>query len=102
MDVSFCVEDPLSLDADAWLADHELLGTVLFPGAGLVELAFHAGDRVGCGTVRELIAEEPLVLPARGALALRVVVGALDGSHGRPQPAHDARAERGRRTRVGG
>ena len=28
----------LSLDAQPWLADHAALGTILFPGTGLVEL----------------------------------------------------------------
>ena len=38
----------LSTAAQPWLADHAVAGTVLFPGAGFVELVLRAGDEVGC------------------------------------------------------
>ncbi|MYR47356.1 acyltransferase domain-containing protein, partial [Streptomyces sp. SID5910] len=38
----------LSLASHAWLADHAVLGAVLLPGTAFVELALHAGGRVGC------------------------------------------------------
>ncbi|MFE5915438.1 type I polyketide synthase, partial [Streptomyces wedmorensis] len=44
----------LSLRTHPWLADHAVLGSVLFPGTGFVELAVRAGDVVGCGHVEEL------------------------------------------------
>ncbi|PRY01759.1 type I polyketide synthase [Allonocardiopsis opalescens] len=66
----------LSLDAQPWLADHAVVGSVLLPGTGFVELAVRAGDEVGCGAVEELTLEAPLLLPERGAVALRVVVDA--------------------------
>ncbi|MGH3240683.1 MAG: SDR family NAD(P)-dependent oxidoreductase, partial [Spirillospora sp.] len=65
----------LSLTAQPWLADHAVGGTVLFPGAGLVELAVRAGDQVGCGALDTLTLETPLVLPRDGGVALQVVVG---------------------------
>ncbi|MFD4433406.1 type I polyketide synthase, partial [Nocardia sp. NPDC058497] len=44
-----------SLDSVEWLADHSVLGTVLLPGTGLVELASHVGGMLGCGVVDELV-----------------------------------------------
>ncbi|MFF3460395.1 type I polyketide synthase [Streptomyces sp. NPDC002730] len=68
----------LSLQSHPWLADHAVMDTVLVPGTGLVELAVHAGDQVGCGQVEELTLQAPLVLPERGGIALRVTVGAAE------------------------
>ncbi|MEU0838795.1 type I polyketide synthase [Streptomyces sp. NPDC005962] len=65
----------LSLSAQPWLADHAVGGTVLFPGSGFVELAVRAGDEAGRGRVEELAIETPLALPARGGVAIQVVVG---------------------------
>ncbi|MCP2342727.1 SDR family NAD(P)-dependent oxidoreductase [Actinomadura rupiterrae] len=73
----------LSLDAQPWLADHDVLGTVLLPGTGLVELALRAARQVGCDAVDELTLEAPLVIPERGAVAVRVVVGGPDDSGAR-------------------
>ncbi|MEV0598860.1 type I polyketide synthase [Streptomyces sp. NPDC050315] len=71
-----------------WLADHAVLGRVLLPGTGLVELALRAGGEVGCGRLEELTLETPLELPAHGAVAVQVVVGAADGSGARPVTVH--------------
>ncbi|WP_425274909.1 SDR family NAD(P)-dependent oxidoreductase, partial [Streptomyces flavovariabilis] len=68
----------LSLEEQPWLADHAVLGSVLLPGAALVDLAVWAGDQSGCGRVAELTFENPLVLPARGAVQIQVVVGDAD------------------------
>ncbi|MGW2524623.1 acyltransferase domain-containing protein, partial [Streptomyces sp. NPDC001617] len=65
----------ISLATHPWLADHEVAGAVVLPGACFVELAVHAADRVGCGIVRELTVQTPLVLPEQGAVRLRVEVG---------------------------
>ncbi|MDH6146036.1 acyl transferase domain-containing protein, partial [Kitasatospora sp. GP30] len=70
----------LSLATHPWLADHTVLGSVLLPGTGFVELVLRAADQVGCGVLEELTLEAPLVLPERGAVQLQVVVGAPDGS----------------------
>jgi acyl transferase domain-containing protein len=64
----------LSVDAHPWLADHAVLGDPVVPGAALVELAAHAGARLGCPTVAELVLHAPLTLPAEVQLA----VGAAD------------------------
>ncbi len=71
----------LSLDAEPWLADHAALGTVLFPGAGWVELALHAAHESGCELLEELTLEAPLVLSGTdtGAGAqLQLAVGESD------------------------
>ena len=64
----------LSRGTHPWLADHDVLGAVLFPGTGFLELAVRAGDEVGCGRVEELALRAPLVLPATGGVQLQVVV----------------------------
>ncbi|TRW82822.1 type I polyketide synthase [Mycolicibacterium sp. 018/SC-01/001] len=69
----------LAVSVHPWLADHAVGGTVLFPGAGFVELAIRAGDEVGCSVIDELTLHAPLMLPATGA-AVRVVVGSDTGS----------------------
>ncbi|MGW4123480.1 SDR family NAD(P)-dependent oxidoreductase [Nocardia sp. NPDC004711] len=68
----------LSVETHPWLADHRVLGTVLFPGTGLVELALHAGERVGHTTLEDLVLQAPLVLPESGGVAVRIVVAAED------------------------
>ncbi|MGC7103169.1 polyketide synthase dehydratase domain-containing protein, partial [Amycolatopsis lurida] len=70
----------LSIESQPWLADHAVLGSVLFPGTGFVELALQAGERVGCGVVEELVLEAPLVLSERGGVQVQVVVGDADDS----------------------
>ncbi len=70
----------LSLETQPWLAGHALGGTVLVPGTALLELAVRAGDQVGCDVVDELTLEAPLVLPARGGVAVQVFVGPPDGT----------------------
>ncbi|MFC9788957.1 SDR family NAD(P)-dependent oxidoreductase [Rhodococcus sp. NPDC127528] len=57
-----------------WLSDHGVDGTVILPGTAFVELALHAGNRVGCGRLEELAIETPLVIPADGEVALQVSV----------------------------
>ncbi|MFI2478887.1 polyketide synthase dehydratase domain-containing protein, partial [Nocardia xishanensis] len=70
----------LSVQTHPWLSDHRVMDTVLFPGTGLVELAVHAGEQVGCSTLEELVLQAPLVLSESGGLALRIVVGDQDPS----------------------
>ncbi|TQC49276.1 SDR family NAD(P)-dependent oxidoreductase [Rhodococcus sp. WS4] len=65
-----------------WLRDHAVGGTVILPGTAFVELALHAGNRVGCGRLEELAIETPMVIPAEGELAVQVSVLA-DGDSGR-------------------
>ncbi|GGZ64287.1 hypothetical protein GCM10010387_66880 [Streptomyces inusitatus] len=86
----------LSLATHPWLADHAVAGAVLLPGTAFVELALHAGRRVGSTLLDELTLEAPMVLPERGALQLRLSVAAPDESglralqvHSRPEAGSD-------------
>ena len=83
----------LSLRTHPWLADHAVFGSVLVPGTALVELALYAGGQVGCGALRELVIEAPLVLPKEGAVQLQVALAGPgeEGAraveiHSRPAP----------------
>ncbi|MEU4878649.1 type I polyketide synthase, partial [Streptomyces sp. NPDC021608] len=71
-----------------WLADHAVDGTVLLAGTALVEMVVRAGDEVGHSTVRELVLAAPLLLPADGAVRIRVHVGAPDETGERPVAVH--------------
>ncbi len=87
----------LSRSGVSWLADHEVAGTVLVPGAALVEWVLRAGDEVGCVTVEELMLQAPVVVPAVSGLRVQVVVDAAadDGRrevrvYSRPDDGDDA------------
>ncbi|NJP45204.1 type I polyketide synthase [Actinacidiphila epipremni] len=88
----------LSRDAQPWLVDHAILGAVLLPGTAFVEFALAAGEQAGAPRVAELTLEEPLVLPARGAVQVQVAVSAA-GPDGRRAVGVHARAEGGEWTR---
>ncbi|WP_088644884.1 type I polyketide synthase [Micromonospora wenchangensis] len=73
-------------DTAGWVADHVLRGETVLPGTALLGLAGHAGGHLGLPTVEQLTLHTPLVLPADGAVELRVTV---DGAgavtvHGKP------------------
>ncbi|MGW1819832.1 type I polyketide synthase, partial [Streptomyces sp. NPDC002125] len=78
----------LSLTTQPWLADHSVLGTVLVPGTGLVELALRAGQEVGYGLLEELTLQAPLTLPDTEALQVQVVVGAPAADSARAVGVH--------------
>ncbi|MEV6907553.1 type I polyketide synthase [Amycolatopsis sp. NPDC051071] len=70
-----------------WLADHRVFGAVLVPGSALVDLAFAAGDHVGCDVLDDLTLEAPVVLTGTG-VDLRVTVGGKDDDGRRPLSVH--------------
>ncbi|MFG2848771.1 SDR family NAD(P)-dependent oxidoreductase, partial [Kitasatospora sp. NPDC048296] len=78
----------ISLRTHPWLADHEVLGTALLPGAAFVELALHAAGQVGYDTVDELTIESPLALPEQGAVQLQLSVGSPDDDGRRAVRVH--------------
>ncbi|MEK2479669.1 type I polyketide synthase, partial [Streptomyces noursei] len=78
----------VSTRTHSWLADHVIGGTVLVPGAALVELALRAGERTGCGMLADLAIQAPLVLAADGDAHLQVQVGDADDSGRRPISIH--------------
>jgi acyl transferase domain-containing protein/NADPH:quinone reductase-like Zn-dependent oxidoreductase/acyl carrier protein len=83
----------LATGETGWLADHVVGGAALFPGAGFAELAVLAGDVAGCGRVDELVLEAPLVIPAEGAVAVQVRVGAEADAGRRPVEVYSRPAE---------
>ncbi|MFC0533990.1 SDR family NAD(P)-dependent oxidoreductase [Phytohabitans kaempferiae] len=78
----------VSVTSHPWLADHTVGGTVIFPGAAMVELAIRAGDEVHCRRLEELTLEAPMVLPEHGRLQIQAVVGEPDGSGARSITVH--------------
>ncbi|GAA2565926.1 type I polyketide synthase [Streptomyces sp. NPDC000678] len=85
----------LSLTTHPWLADHGLGDTVLFPGAGFVELALQVGADTGCHRIDDLTVGTPLVLPRRGKIQLQAVAGAPDETGARPVSVHSRPDEEG-------
>ncbi|MGH3373760.1 MAG: acyltransferase domain-containing protein, partial [Actinoallomurus sp.] len=65
-----------------WLGDHRVLGTVLVPGAALVEWALRAADEAGCAGVEDLALQAPLALSPSGGVRVQVMVGSA-GPDGR-------------------
>jgi acyl transferase domain-containing protein/D-arabinose 1-dehydrogenase-like Zn-dependent alcohol dehydrogenase/acyl carrier protein len=68
----------LSVEGHPWLKDHLIMGSVLMPGMGFVELALGAGQRVGSGVVEELTLQAPLVLSEGAAVRLQLTVSEPD------------------------
>ena len=81
----------LSLAAQPWLADHQVGGVVLFPGAGFVELVIRAADEVGCAVIDELVLGAPLVVQPGPGLHVQVVVGAAGDFGGRAVSVYSRR-----------
>ncbi|MFD8871432.1 SDR family NAD(P)-dependent oxidoreductase [Streptomyces sp. NPDC059590] len=71
-----------------WLADHVVGDTALLPGAAMVEWALQAAHEAGCAAVEELALQVPFVLPASGALRVRVAVGPADDEGRRTVDVH--------------
>ncbi|WP_436975825.1 type I polyketide synthase [Nonomuraea angiospora] len=78
----------LSLTSQPWLADHQVNGRVVVPGAALVELAVRAGHELDCPRLRELTIQAPLLLPAEGGVHIQLVAGPCDESGTRPMSIH--------------
>ncbi|WP_329110178.1 SDR family NAD(P)-dependent oxidoreductase [Micromonospora sp. NBC_01699] len=85
----------ISRDAEDWLADHTVDGAGLVPGTFLVELALHAGGRLGHPVVVELVTEVPLPFDDTD---LRLTVASPDPSGRRAFEVH-ARVSGGSWTR---
>jgi acyl transferase domain-containing protein len=74
----------LSATGRPWLADHGVGGDVLLSGTTFVELALHAGQRVGRPRVEELVLHAPLVLAAGAGARIQVSVGGAATEPRRP------------------
>ncbi|MFI6345284.1 type I polyketide synthase [Streptomyces sp. NPDC050560] len=59
-----------------WIADHVVGGRVVYPGAGLLDLALCAADHAGCELVQELALAEQLTLDERDVRDIQVWCGA--------------------------
>ena len=68
----------LSLQTHPWLSDHAIAGRALLPGAAFLELVLHAGGRLGCGRVDELMLEAPLGLCEGEMVQLQLAVEGAD------------------------
>ena len=75
----------ISLRTSPWLAEHEVLGQVVVPGAAIAEMMIRAGRELGCDALASLVLSRPLVLPAEGSLRIQVLLG---------EPAPEGRAAR--------
>ncbi|GGL53695.1 type I polyketide synthase [Planomonospora parontospora] len=82
----------LSTADQRWIADHDVLGSLLLPGTGFLELAMRAGAEADCDVVEELTLQAPLILPEQGAVRVQVLVGGPDEA-GRRSLAVYSRAE---------
>ncbi|MFD9093147.1 SDR family NAD(P)-dependent oxidoreductase [Streptomyces collinus] len=83
----------LSTQAQPWLADHQVFGTTVVPGAALVELALCAGEQLDCPVLGQLTLRTPLVLPEHGGVAVQVAVEPPDASGHRPFTVHSGVTE---------
>ncbi|CAM5711442.1 Polyketide synthase OS=Streptomyces fumanus OX=67302 GN=GCM10018772_62400 PE=4 SV=1 [Streptomyces fumanus] len=83
----------LSLAAHPWLAGHRVGGTVVLPGAAVVDLAIRAADEVGCDLLEELVMEAPLVIPERGSVQVQVRVERLEEGGAYGLSIHSRRAD---------
>ncbi|MFF3176491.1 SDR family NAD(P)-dependent oxidoreductase [Streptomyces sp. NPDC057900] len=72
----------LARTSQPWTEDHAILGTVLLPGAALVEAALTTGRHAGTPVLDDLVLEAPLVLDEDSARQLQITVGRL-GEDGR-------------------
>ncbi len=69
-------ESRIGAQSPAYLNDHRVLGAIMFPAAGYVELALAAAHEQGPGVhiVENLSLEKPLVLPPDGFVTLQCVL----------------------------
>ncbi|MET0134912.1 MAG: type I polyketide synthase, partial [Kibdelosporangium sp.] len=65
----------LAPDEQTWLADHQVLDTILLPGTGFVELALRAGERAGCAELAELTLRAPMPIAPGSRTEYQVTVG---------------------------
>ncbi|MBL1099326.1 SDR family NAD(P)-dependent oxidoreductase, partial [Streptomyces sp. 205] len=84
----------ISTETQPWAAEHLLLGTMVVPGTGLVELALTAGRHTGTPVLDELVLESPLVIQPDVTRQLHITVGA-SGPDGRRDVAIYSRPENG-------
>jgi acyl transferase domain-containing protein/NAD(P)-dependent dehydrogenase (short-subunit alcohol dehydrogenase family)/acyl carrier protein len=83
----------LSLQTHPWIADHAVMGSVLLPGTGFLELALRAGGELGMDVVSELTLHAPLIMVEPDAVEIQVSVSEVDESGQREVAIHSRLAE---------
>ncbi len=78
----------ISLDAQPWLGEHTIDGTVIVPGTAYIELALHAAQYIGSDHVEELTHHVFLAVRANEARQLRLTLGTEDDGGRRPFTVH--------------
>ncbi|MFF3857477.1 type I polyketide synthase, partial [Micromonospora sp. NPDC002575] len=78
----------ISVNAQPWLADHAVLGAVLLPATGLLDMALRAGAEVGCARAEDLVLDQPLLLPTNRAIDVQIQVNAPDDTDRRAFTIH--------------
>ncbi|MCM6776658.1 type I polyketide synthase [Nocardia sp. CDC159] len=73
----------LSSTAHPWLREHTIGGSLLVPGAAVVDLFLSAGGPTGHDHIEELTIRLPLLVPPDGGLAIRVLLTDPDAGGGR-------------------
>jgi candicidin polyketide synthase FscB len=74
----------LTLDGQPWLGEHRVHGTVVLPGAALVEMLWSTG----ADAVSELTLHAPLVVPEHGHAVMRFTSGPPDADGVREVEVH--------------
>jgi acyl transferase domain-containing protein/acyl carrier protein len=62
----------LSIATHPWLKDHAVMGQVLMPGTGFVELALAAAEHLGANTIEELTLQAPLLLNQNDTIQIQI------------------------------
>ncbi|MFJ4653370.1 type I polyketide synthase [Nocardia sp. NPDC088792] len=83
----------LALGTHPWLNDHKVWDRVVFPGAGLVELALAAAERVGADTIEDLTSTTALALPEESAVDIQVFIAEADDEERRSVTVHSRPAQ---------
>ncbi|MFE2979159.1 type I polyketide synthase [Streptomyces sp. NPDC059258] len=83
----------LSHTALPWLADHQVAGQPLLPGAALLDLVVSAARAVGCDLVDELVEEAPLSVPEGAEVELRVFLAGPSAKGSRTATVHARRSD---------
>nr|ATY46587.1 polyketide synthase [Micromonospora sp. HK160111] len=84
----------VSVGSQPWFGDHRIGDAVVVPGTALAEMVLRAAEEVGLDRIEELILEQPMRLPADGALQLRLHVGAVGDDGRRRVTVHSRREDR--------
>ena len=66
----------LSSGTHPWIEDHVIVGQILLPGSGFIDLALTAAEWIGLNSIEELNLQRPLLLDEGGAAQIQVTISA--------------------------